>query len=84
MSAEAYEILRLLINTIGTVLLAYIAYKQLRLTKSMNLLEKNTNSMKDELVAEVRAASLAKGNLQGRKEIKYEEATTAATSPSLP
>jgi len=35
-------------------------------------LEKNTNSIKDELVAVTRSAALAKGNLEGRAEAKAE------------
>jgi hypothetical protein len=39
---------------------------------AMVTLEKNTNSIKDELVAVTKSAALAKGNLEGRAELKIE------------
>jgi hypothetical protein len=40
--------------------------------KAMVTLEKNTNSIKDELVTATRTAALARGNLEGRAELKAE------------
>lgn len=39
---------------------------------AMVTLEKNTNSIKDELVSATRTAALARGNLEGRAELKVE------------
>jgi len=52
-----------IINTIGLVYIARLTLKT----------EKNTNSMKDELVSLTGAASLAKGKLEGRAELVAEQ-----------
>jgi hypothetical protein len=41
-------------------------------SRKLEVVHKATNGMKTELVAEVRAASLAKGNKEGRAQMKHE------------
>ena len=62
------------------IVLAYIAYKQILMTRDVKLLEKNTNSMKDALVAVTKESALAKGNLEGRAELMIEQAIPPAVS----
>jgi hypothetical protein len=64
----------LLIQTAGTIALAWIALKQTALGKNMHLLEKNTNSMREELVRVTAKSSRAEGNLEGRAEKEQESA----------
>ena len=67
----------LFVGSATAVLLAYFAYKQASLSKNVKELAQNTNHLKDELVAEVRVASVAKGKLQGRDELATEIASTS-------
>lgn len=62
-------------NIIGAVLLAWIALRQAKLNKVITVLEKNTNSMKDALVAVTAQKSHAEGALQGKAE-QIEAGTT--------
>jgi hypothetical protein len=64
----------LLIQTLGTIALAWIALKQTQLGKNMGFLEKNTNSMREELVRVTAKSSRAEGNLEGRAEKEQESA----------
>ena len=59
-------LLTLFIQTAGAVVLAWIAYKQSALNKTIVTLEKNTNSIKDALVKSVGEAEKAKGILEER------------------
>ena len=74
MTAELYQLLTITVQSITAVVIAYIALKQASLTRTMDKLEKNTNSMKDALVASTKAGALAEGNLQGRLEQTAERA----------
>lgn len=58
-----------LIIAIGVVLNLYFTFRSLQKIETVHIA---TNSMKDELVKEVREASLAKGKMQGRQEMKSE------------
>jgi len=48
--------------------IAIIGYFQYRSARDIKMLETNTNSIKDALVNETRAAALARGVLQGKAE----------------
>jgi len=56
-----------LIAAIGSIISAIMGAST---KKSMNLLEKNTNSIKDELVKVTETSAFAKGKLEGQKEAK--------------
>ena len=66
--AARYAFYSLVVQSVVPVAVAWIAFKQASLSSSMKHLEKNTNAIKDELVAAVRVGAFAEGNLQGRTE----------------
>jgi len=72
MGDEAFKVVGIALQTVGTVLVAWLAYKHAVLDSTLKKLEKNTNSIKDALVIETANSSLAKGNLQGRAELQAE------------
>jgi len=43
--------------------------KQKEISDAIKLLERNTDGIKAELIAEIRASSIAKGKLEGRREV---------------
>jgi len=79
MDKEVYTLLGVVMQGVVTMVIAYIAFKQASLTKVIEKLEINTNSMKDQLVAVTRVAGLAEGNLQGRVEQTAEQSVIAAS-----
>jgi hypothetical protein len=52
---------------------AFTAYVTMRTHKGMDLLEKNTNSIKDALVISTAKASRAEGVVEGREQMSGEE-----------
>lgn len=68
MLTATHKMFRIFITACSAVAIAWIAYKQAKLALDMKPLEKNTNSMKDELVKEVRIASIALGKKQSQDE----------------
>jgi hypothetical protein len=52
---------------------AYIAYKQAKISKTMNTVEKNTNSLAAQLVTKTATISHAEGVIAGRAQMKDEE-----------
>jgi len=72
--AAIISMFSLTIQTVGAVAIAWIAYKQAQLTKNMKLLETNTNSIKDELVAVTKTAGILQGKVEGREELRSEQA----------
>jgi len=67
---EIVQIITLITGLISTLAIPFVAYYIRRL-------EKNTNSIKDELVAVTKSAAIARGNLEGRAELKEEIKTGA-------
>lgn len=62
-----------LLTSVGTLIAAGVAARSSYKNKAaIEQIHAATNGMKTELVAEVRAAALAKGNLQGRADEKAE------------
>ena len=59
------------------VLNAYTAWMTQQQKKTIALLEKNTNSIKDALVASTAKASLAEGKVAGRAEARQEDGTAS-------
>jgi hypothetical protein len=72
--AARYAFYSLLVQSLVPIAVAWLTYKQATLQRSMAHLEKNTNAIKDELVAAKLAEGLATGNLQGRAEQTAERA----------
>jgi hypothetical protein len=66
---DIVQIVTIIAGFITTVSVPFIAYYIRRL-------EKNTNSMKDELVKSAEIIGKAAGNLQGRKELTEERVQT--------
>lgn len=60
-------------STVGVVLVAWLAFKTAKLSKAVEKIHVATNSMKDALVKTTAESSEAKGNLEGRKELKAEQ-----------
>jgi len=79
--AARYAFYSLVVQSMVPVAVAWLTYKQAILTRSMAHLEKNTNAIKDELVASKLAEGLAVGNLQGRAEQTAERADRIRTKP---
>ncbi len=63
MTPETWTFLKSLVDAFQAIALAWIVYKTAILTRTMVTLEKNTNSIKDELVKTTSDASHAKGML---------------------
>jgi hypothetical protein len=80
---EWIPVITILITSLSSIALAYIAYKTAKLsqaikpleglTSTIRALEVNTNSIKDALVKETSESSMAKGVLQGRLEAQLEQ-----------
>lgn len=63
-----------IVNSLALVIIAYMTRRT----------EKNTNSMKDELVAITKKSSKAEGNLEGREELKQEQDEAKIFPPKPP
>jgi hypothetical protein len=72
MSDEVAKVIGIGLQTVGTILVAWLTYKHTVLEMTMKKLEKNTNSIKDALVAETAVSNLAKGKLEAREEMRAE------------
>lgn len=77
--AGLLALLSVVVTSLTAILLAWIAFKQAALGRSQSelketvvTLEKNTNSIKDQLVAATAAASMAQGKVEGRREFERE------------
>ena len=91
MTTETIQLLTLVVTSVTAVVLAWITYKTNVLAKSQKeivdvqksvegqivALEKNTNSIKDALVATTAKLSHAEGKLEGQVEAKAEQAVFA-------
>lgn len=63
MTSESWAFLKQCLEAFQAIALAWIVYKTALMTRNIRLLEKNTNSIKDELVSVTRTSSHAKGVL---------------------
>lgn len=89
--AGLLALLSVVVTSVTGVLMAWIAFKQAALGRSqvelketVVTLEKNTNSIKDALVAATRDASMAKGKEEGRREFEREnKPAPAAPAPKV-
>jgi membrane protein implicated in regulation of membrane protease activity len=72
MDSSTAQAVQTVATVTGSVLLAWIAYKQARLSRTMETLEKQTNSIKDALVASTAKASRSEGVADGRAQVKAE------------
>ena len=66
--ASRYALFSLIAQLFIPIAAAWIAYNQFQLIRTMNHVVHNTNSIKDELVAQARIAGRSEGNLEGRAE----------------
>lgn len=55
------EIIKVIGSLVATLVVPYMAFRMRKLEANMEIVHKATNSMKDDLVAEVRQASFAAG-----------------------
>jgi len=60
-----FALLTLCITTVGAIAMAWIAYKQAALAKSLSNLHDSTNSKMDVLLKNVENAAFARGQLAG-------------------
>lgn len=77
--AGLLALLSVVVTSVTGVLMAWIAFKQAALGRSQSelketvvTLEKNTNSIKDALVAVTKEAGIAQGKVEGRREFERE------------
>ena len=75
--AALISFLTLVVQVGGACFLAYVAYKQAALSqqqivigKTVETLEKNTNSLMDKLIKKEKNESRAQGNAEGQAEVK--------------
>ena len=70
-----------LVNTVATAVIALLflnqSKRQAKMADTVEVLEKNTNSIKDALVASTHDAALAAGKVAGRLEVQAEVAQEA-------
>jgi hypothetical protein len=76
-----YALATTLLTTLGSVALAWLAYKQTQLTRTMERLHESTNSKMDQLMAAAVAAAEARGQIAGRAAQK-QETEALRTDPS--
>lgn len=69
-----FSFLSLVVTTLGAFGVAWIALQHAKLQRVVQTLEKNTNSMKDALVASVAKASKSEGVLQEQQDEKVRKA----------
>lgn len=65
------------VATVGTLAGAWIAYRQAQLKKTVDVLEKNTNSMKDALVASTAKTGHLEGFIEGVEKAETKAAVIA-------
>lgn len=77
------QLFGLIVSSVTAVLLAWIAFRQAALQKAQAelnqtvvTLEKNTNHIKDALVAVTKEAGIAQGKVEGRREFERENKPT--------
>jgi hypothetical protein len=66
--AARYALYSLIVQSVVPIATAWIAFKQVQLNRTMSHVEHNTNSIKDELVAQALQLGKTEGNLEGRAE----------------
>jgi len=71
----------LVVQTLGSIGIAWITYKQVQLGTNLGKLEINTNSMREELVKVTAKSSRAEGNLEGRAELAQEAQLSSPVAP---
>lgn len=77
------SILKTIVQVAGilsTVLLAWIAYKQAALSKTMNVVKEQTDGINKALVATTAVASKAEGKLEAQQEQKAEDKKNGTTN----
>lgn len=74
MDSGTASLISLCVTSATALGLAWIAYKQAQIGKNMQTLKEQTNHIKDALVAATAEASKAAGKLEGRQELKAEQA----------
>jgi hypothetical protein len=80
MDASIITLISLCVTSATAIGLAWIAYKQAHLSKAVEEVRHNTNSLTSQLVAQTEITSKAEGNAAGRAEQKAE----AAGAPPQP
>ena len=70
MKPEIWVFLGVLVNSVTLIVMGYISFR-------MKQLERNTNSKMDQLMKVSGEAEKAKGNIEGRVELKNEQADKA-------
>lgn len=69
---------------LSPILLAWIAYKTMKLSNTIVTLEKNTNSIKDALVKETQESYKAKGVLQEKERQEDANSSNHTVSTAVP
>lgn len=70
-------------STLGVVIVAWLAFRTAKLSKAVEEVRHNTNSLTEKLIAKTEIISEAKGNAEGREELKHEQAQWGAQPPVI-